>query len=179
MFRDGLLVDISRPQFSCKKIGCDTFDRVDNLDPTTVVERKDHRHGRVGGGQLLGRPDAISQYLRHAFVIDVAHEQHPNTQIVELISSAFEEVDVELHQERNLEVVTVPVLGRERVDRQPLNTQFKRSMNDIEECWFAIGMTLGSMEATGIGPSTISIHDDPDMCRDRAAINLDHDSVSH
>ena len=141
--------------------------RIDDLAPAAVVEGKDHVHGRVAPGQCLSVGNPVEQHRRNAGIFQVTHEADTHTEVVQFVATSLEEVDVEVHEERHLVLLPAPVLGRERVHRQPLDAHLEGAVHHVEQRWLSASVALRAVETTCVRPPTVSIHDDGNVARDR------------
>src|SRR5581483_4615196 len=106
-------------------------DGVGDLDPTAVVERDRQRHALVVAGELLGDLPLAKHRARHAPVA-TPEEPHPHAHLVELLPPAPEQPAVEPHEEAHLALRAVPVLGRERVHREPPQADLDAALHGVD-----------------------------------------------
>ena len=60
---------------------------------------------------------------------------------------------VEAHEVADLVAGARPVLGRERVDRHPVETEVETALDGVEQRFLAGGVALGALEAAALRPT--------------------------
>ena len=73
---------------------------------------------------------------------------------------------VEVHEEAHLVERAAPVLGRERVHRQPRQADVERAVDGVEQGFLARGVPVGALEPALLGPAPVAVHDHRDVRRD-------------
>ena len=61
-----------------------------------------------------------------------------------------------------------PVLGRERVDRHPLEADVERAFDGVEQRLLAGGVAVGALQPAPLRPAAVAVHDDRDVRAARA-----------
>ena len=144
------------------RLAGDLAHRVDQLGPAAVVEREREREPAVARGQRLGLLDAAQHPARHPPGAP-ADEPHPHALAVQLVAARDEQPLVEVHQEAHLVERPAPVLGRERVHRQPLEPDLERALDRVEQRLFARRVAVGALQAPALRPAAVAVHDDRDV----------------
>ena len=136
MTGDRALVDLLGTDPALGRLLRDRAHRVDDLGPAAVVEGEREREPAVGPGQLFALLDAAADAAGDPSAAP-ADEPDPHALAVQLVAAGDEEPLVEVHEEADLVERPAPVLGRERVDRQPLQPDVERALDGVEQRLFA------------------------------------------
>src|SRR3954447_10218706 len=86
-----------------------------------------------------------------------------------LVTEPPDDVPVKAHEETHLVGWALPVLGRERVRRQPLHTDLDRTLDDVEQRVLTALVTHRAGKATLFRPPAVAVHDHRHVTRDQLA----------
>ena len=111
--------------------------------------------------QALDPRDLFPNQGRHTIVLTEVAD--PNIAAVIVLAVAVDEVAVEAHQELDLGQRTVPVLGRERVERQLGDFLLLCGPDDRGDRDFTRRVALDALETTSLRPAAVPIHDRADV----------------
>ena len=153
MLRDELVVDLVGRHARVD----DAAHCIDELGSAAVVERDDEVHDLVATREFERFVHLAQQPLWHP-PIAPADESDADTAIVELVSTTDEDRLVEVHQESHFVDRPAPVLGRERIDGEPLDAERERAFDGVEQRFFAGLVALGALEAPLGRPPAIAVH---------------------
>jgi hypothetical protein len=95
--------------------------------------------------------------------VPAAGEADAHAVLVQLVAPADEDRLVEAHEVAHLVRRPLPVLRRERVDREPLDTQVERALHRVEQRFFTGGVAVGSLEAPPLRPAPVAVHHTGDV----------------
>jgi hypothetical protein len=101
------LVDRSRVQTRRSQLSRSTS----YLSPAAVVEGEHQVESVVAGGEFGSLSHMLTISVGDPWIIQVAGKTHSNSLAMKLVAPSSEQVFVEPHQEPDLLVVSVPVLG--------------------------------------------------------------------
>ncbi len=115
-------------------------------------------------GELLGLLDAPAHPARNAPAA-TPDEADAHALPIQLVASRDEQALVEVHEEAHLVERAPPVLGRERVDGEPLEADLERALDRVEQRFLAGGMALGALQAPTLRPPSVAVHHDRNVPR--------------
>src|SRR5690554_2495687 len=158
---DRLLADTRRAEPTGRDLRSDVSHRIRQLVAAAIVDAHRQREGAV----------ARCQAFRELQLLDDGCPQpraapcppHAHAPLVELIPAAVEHLAVEAHEEAHLVGRTLPVLGREGINAEVLDTDLDRPCDDVEEGGFASPVTLDPGQAARVRPAAVAVHDNGDM----------------
>ena len=87
---------------------------------------------------------------------------------------ALDRLAENLHQVLDLALGPRPVLGRERVDDQRLDTEVDRRLDRPAQCLRSRAVALGDRQALALRPAPVAVHDDRDGSGPVVALFLAH-----
>ena len=90
---------------------------------------------------------------------------------LQLVAAPSEDRLVEPHEVAHLVDRPAPVLGRERVDGEPLHAELERAVDGVEERFLASSMALGAGQASLLCPPPVAVHHTCDV--DGDAVRVD------
>ena len=93
------------------------------------------------------------------------------SRLVQLVAAIGEDALVEVHEVADLVDGTLPVLGRERVHRQPVEAELERAVDGVEQRLLAGGVAFGAGQAALGRPASVAVHDARDVARDPLRID--------
>ena len=126
--RKKVFVDLLRRNLPCRHAYGDRAYGSQDLILTAVVRRKIKVHPRIVRCALLRLLHAAQKALRKA--VTPSDETHAHMLCMHLCNLFFKERVKEIQQEIDLAVRTLPILRRERVDRQHLDPHLRRRAHD-------------------------------------------------
>src|SRR5262245_56813061 len=144
--------------------------RVHDFRASTVVERDVEQHAGVGRGLR----DAHRQLGLHVGGELVGSADHLEPDVV-LQERAELEADVALqqrHQRVHFGARTLPVLRRERIQRQHVDAEPRRRFDDIAYRLDAGTMSLDARQVALRRPPAVPVHDDGDVRRQLVEVDL-------
>jgi len=144
---------------------------IDQLGPAPVVERHGEGQAAVAPGHLLGVVYQANESPWHPPVAS-ADEPDAHVSLMHLVATVDEDLLVEPEQELNLVGRSSPVLGGERVHREPPDTQVVGSLENVEERLLAGGVALRAGQAPLLGPTAVAVHDACDVHGDPSGIQI-------
>ncbi len=156
------IVDLVGFDPTCLDLVCDCTHRIDDFGTSAVIEREREGELAVLARHLLGLGHALAHPPRNA-TATAPDETDAHAELLELFTSPEKQRLIEIHEEAHFLQRTAPVLRGEGVDGQPLDTQFERAMNRIEQGRLACSVTVGSPQSLPLRPPAIAIHDDGHM----------------
>src|SRR5690606_13279041 len=128
---------------------------------STVVDAHGHVHGGVEAGLLLGDAQLLDDAAPQPRGTARPPDTYPDR--AEVIDLAANRVPVEPHQETHLVRAAFPVLGGERVHRQPLDAQFHRAAGHVDHHGLAALVLFDAGQSPLIGPAAVAVHHDRDL----------------
>jgi hypothetical protein len=96
-----------------------------------VVDAHRERENVVVARELLGELQLLDH--RRPQPRAATGPPHPHSPLVELVSAPVQHIAVEAHEEADLVGRPRPVLGRERIDAQVLDTDLDGSRDDVQQ----------------------------------------------
>ena len=145
--------------------------RVDNLGSSSIVERDRESEFSVAFGEFGGLVHPLDQPLGHT-PISAADKTDPHSSLVKFVAAAKKNLLIEIDQELDFVAGPSPILGRERIDRQPLHSRFQTTVDDIEQGILTGTMALGTGQTASLGPAPIAIHHARDVGRDPIGVEI-------
>ena len=144
--------------------------RFDDLGAAAVVQGDVEEHAGVAGGLALGRlqlvADVAGQLL---FAADDAKADVVAQQRVQLEAQIALE---QRHQRRDFRRRTLPVLDRERVERQDLDAETGRRFDDVADRIDPGAVAFDTRQMALRGPAAVAVHDDGDVPRQTVEVDL-------
>ena len=133
-----------------------------------VAQGDDHRHAGVACGTL----DALFQPRTYSFrqPLHVADDTEGDVVLHEYLF--FDGVEQEGHQGSHFLGGTVPVLGGEGVESEVFHSGFRSYLCDVADRLHTCLVSIAPVLVALLGPSSVPIHDDGDVDRDSAFVDL-------
>ena len=113
------------------------------------------RRARLGGGDL--RIESRAQAAR------VADEAHADAVAVQFVDLLVDRLDEQLHQPRHFVGRALPVLAREREERQRLDAAPRAAFDGRAHGLDARAVAEVARQRAALGPAPVAIHDDGDV----------------
>ena len=89
------------------------------------------------------------------------------------VSSSMTQIALEQrHQHADFGLRPLPVLGRERVEREDLDAQPGRGLDDVAHGVDAGAMPFDARQVPARGPAAVAVHDDGDVGRKLFEVDL-------
>ena len=144
--------------------------RAGDLSAAPVVDGQGEDHA----GVRLALGHAVLEHLARALGerTDVAEEHDPDVLPFEQGELVYEGLGEQVHEQVDLALGAVPVLGRERVGAQHVHAQAHTGGDDLAQGDDAGLVALGALHAAGCGPAAVPVHDAGDMARDARHIQI-------
>ena len=131
-----------------------------------VRDGDDQRHARdCRRCSVSGCLHALAQRRRQ--LLQVADEAQADAVLVQLVDFVVERLEEAAHQHRDLFLRPLPVLAREREQRQHLDAAARAVLDDLLDGAHAHAMTGRTRQRARSGPAAVAVHDDRDVARNR------------
>ena len=129
----------------------------DRLAPA-VGQRQAQRHAAVAGRIAHQR---VQRLLRErGQPVHLADGDEADVVVHDLVALFDDVVAQKLHQRRDLLDGALPVLRRERVQRQRPQAHLARGANHLAHGLGALAVTLDARQAVLLSPAAVAVHDD-------------------
>jgi len=102
--------------------------------------------------------------------LDITDRVEPDRVVEDLRALADQVIAEQLHQPGDLVDRALPVLRRERVQRQRLDPELARRARDVADRVRPEPVALDARQPAPLGPATVAIHDDADVTRQSARL---------
>src|SRR5581483_937767 len=134
-----------------------------------VRERQDDGQAIV----VLGLLDAVPERLLHVArqLPGVADDEEPYAVLHHAVELVGQVVLQEPHEARHLVGRAAPVLGGERVQRQILDAELVRELDDRLDRRLATPVPVEAVQAPALRPAPVAVHDDGDVPRQPAGVD--------
>jgi hypothetical protein len=146
---------------------------VDELGAAAVVEGDPELQPRLVGRRLLELGHLLAQPVGRA--VAAAEEAAADSLSGEILELPVDRLAERLHQGRHLVGRAAPVLGREGVDRERVDAEVDRRLDDRPQRAGAGAVPVGDRDAVLGGPAPVAVHDDRDRVRDLGEMLLRRD----
>src|SRR3954471_4846240 len=157
MTRERLLVD-------CLSALCNASRGLDDLGPPAVVERDPEREAGLRSRAPLELAHLLLQPVGRP--VPATDESRADAFLRKVVKLAVDGLPEDLHERGYLVRRASPVLRRERVDRQRLDAELDRRLDDRPQRARARAVPLRDLEPLPRRPAPVAVHDDRDGARD-------------
>jgi len=143
---------------------------IDDFSSRAIVDRETEGGTGVGRGQSHELVGGFEHFGGKS--VTTADLDETDVLSTNLVGFAIEISGVEVHQGGDLVGRSLPVVERERVERQALDTQVATFFNDGPNNRCAVAMAKDARESAVQGPSTVAIHNDGDVAGNASGVNI-------
>src|SRR5262245_34015057 len=159
-----LLVDLRGIEPPRGDILRDAARGVGELRPSAVAEREAQRHAAVPGRELLCLTQRGERLLGK--FVHAADRGEADRVLVDLAALVDRELPQQAHEVAHLLARPLPVLDRERVERQLLDAEPRALARRLADGVDPRRVAAYALPAGAPCPAPVAVHDDPDRARD-------------
>ena len=134
-------------------------------------------HARVAGRPFLGRRQLVADV--RAQPLALPDDTEPDVVLEEQLELAAQIVLQQPHERGDLGVRALPVLDRERVQREHGNPEARRGLDRGSYGLRAGTVPFDTWKMPGRRPAAVAVHDDRDVARQPREIHTAHERVLH
>ena len=150
--------------------GDDAVHSLHDFLAASVVHGNHQGHTRVVAGLLPCLGECLARTVGQHGIIADGHDAHAF--LVKLVDLGEHGLGEQLHQADYFRLGAVPVLGRERIERQIADTDIRSGTDRLSDGPDSGFMACKANAPPFLRPTAVAVHDHSDMLRDALQVEL-------